>query len=167
MDDRAEMNPFHWRLKFSDVFARNKGFDVIVENPPYVETGRLNYPTPMFVSSAEGNTYAFFLEMSLRILCKGGYMGSIVPLATVCSKRMIPLHEFLLGNCSLIRISNYDNRPGKIFLQGFEDCRSSIIICKKKVKSNEDTSIYSTKYNRWYANERSRLFTNLDFVEWY
>ena len=165
LDEIEKLNPFHWRLRFSDVFARNNGFDVIVENPPYVETGRLNYPTPSFVSSSEGSTYAFFLERSLKILCTGGYMGSIVPLATVCSKRMIPLHEFFLKNCSLIRISNYDNRPGKIFFQGLEDCRSSIIICKKKVKSDENTSIYSTKYNRWYTNERSRLLTSLNFVE--
>jgi hypothetical protein len=70
-----------------------------------------------------------------------------------------------MRDCSVIRVSNFDNRPGKIFFQGLEDCRSSIIISKKKAKTDDKTSIYSTKYNRWYATERNRLFNHLEFVE--
>jgi SAM-dependent methyltransferase len=148
----SKMNPFHWRIKFSDVFARKEGFDVIVGNPPYIESTKLGYPTVMF--SCQGNTYAHFLERSMLIACAGGYVGFIVPLATVCTDRMIPLHDFLKRMSDDIRVSNFDDRPGKIF-QALEHCRSSIIICKKKEKFNENTKIFSTKYNRWYTKERA------------
>jgi type I restriction-modification system DNA methylase subunit len=127
----SKMNPFHWRLKFSDVFATKEGFDVIVGNPPYVESHKLDYPTPEFVTQKRSSTYAFFLEMSLKIVCRGGYVGFIVPLATFCTERMFPIHQILRRECSIISISNFDIRPGKIF-QGREESRSSIIIYKKK-----------------------------------
>jgi len=107
---------------------------------------------------------AFFLEMSLKIVCRGGYVGFIVPLATFCTERMFPIHQILRGECSIMSISNFDIRPGKIF-QGREESRSSIIIYKKKKMMNDETKIYSTKNNRWYTSERSRLFDSLEFVE--
>lgn len=163
-DEISAMNPFHWRLKFSDIFSRKEGFDVIIGNPPYVERSKLDYPTALFDTDECGNTYAYFFEIGLQILTAGGYIGLIVPISSICTDRMIPLQEMLKSNCSLLRTSNFDDRPSKIF-EGLEHCRSSIIIGRKKDKGEMRPKIYSTKYNRWYSHERSKLFNNLQFVD--
>jgi hypothetical protein len=75
---------------------------------------------------------------------------------------MDPLQKMLIQNCDILHISNFDDRPSKIF-QGLEHCRSSVIIGRKN--PNQKIHIYTTKYSRWYSGERDKLFSNLSFVE--
>jgi SAM-dependent methyltransferase len=65
-----QMDPFHWRLKFSEVFDRFGGFDIIIGNPPYIERSKLDYPTLFLQNDDCGNTYAYFFEVSLNNLKK-------------------------------------------------------------------------------------------------
>jgi hypothetical protein len=151
----SKMKPFHWRLKFSDVFSKNIGFDIIIGNPPYIKRERIitEYPTVFLKTDTCRNTYAYFFEISLNLLNSGGYIGFIVPVSSVCTDTMMPLQEMLKSNCNLLKVSNFDDRPSKIF-GDLEHCRSSIIIGRKKENENEPTKIYSTRYNRWYSEER-------------
>jgi Eco57I restriction-modification methylase len=157
------MNPFHWRLKFSEVLSVKDGFDIIIGNPPYIERRNLDYPTNMLETNKCANTYAYFFEVSLKILKLGGYIVFIVPIASICTDRMIPLQKLLTTSCKLLYVSNYDDRPGKIF-PDINDSRSSIVIGKKKENPDDETIVYTTKYNRWHSSKRSELFTNLEFV---
>ncbi|MEO8425547.1 MAG: Eco57I restriction-modification methylase domain-containing protein [Verrucomicrobiota bacterium] len=88
---RTALNPFHWELEFADVFfqtdgqprpAAERGFDVILGNPPYIST---------HTSSAEGwrnalenragfldDLYVHFAALGFQLLRPGGGFGLIV-----------------------------------------------------------------------------------------
>jgi hypothetical protein len=74
---------------------------------------------------------------------------------------MATLQEMLIRNSEELKVSNYDDRPDKIF-KGLEHCRSSIIFGHK---SENDGKVFSTHYHRWYAEERGKLFKSMPFVD--
>jgi hypothetical protein len=69
---------------------------------------------------------------------------------------MALLQQLLLNNAERLKVSNFDDRPDKIF-KGLEHCRSSIIFGKKGKGVKQDLS---THYHRWYAEERDRLLSS-------
>jgi len=151
--------PFHWILNFPTIM-QNGGFDIIVGNPPYVESQKINFPLQFKLFSCN-NTYAYFIEKSLCLLKPGGKLGYIIPVSIVSTPRMVPVLEHLKSNCSDILISNFDDRPGKLFV-GLEHCRSSIFIC---TLSKTNCRIYTTGYIRWNTRERNTLFDNIKYVD--
>ena len=169
-DEAAEFRKhrlFHYKLRFGSVFTGG-GFDIIVGNPPYVERGKLDYPHRFFRTVTCGNSYAYFIEVSLQLLRGGGYLGYIVPVSSVSTKRMAPLQKHLLCSCSNVMISNYDDRPGRLF-DGLEHCRSSIILCQKKhTAGNSKISfgvVHTTGYKRWRTEDVGGLFENISYIK--
>ena len=61
IEEISQLNPFHWRLKFTEMFRMKEGFDVIMGNPPYVGRSKLNYPTALFNTNDCGNTICILL----------------------------------------------------------------------------------------------------------
>ena len=160
-DLEHNIHAFHWILEFDKILSSG-GFDCILGNPPYVEHSKIDYPLAHLKMVNCGNTYAPFFERAITICKNEGYFGYIVPISSVCTDRMTPLQKLLIGNTAILKISNFDDRPDKIF-KGLEHCRSSIIFGLK----NQSTThkVYSTRYHRWYAIEREKLFKNIHFEE--
>jgi hypothetical protein len=149
-------------LEFHDIIGKG-GFDIILGNPPYIEiTRNINYPLIQYETSVCGNTYAPFFERAIRLLKKDGYFGYIVPISSVCTDRMAKLQELLVKSTDILKISNYDDRPDKIF-KGLEHCRSSIILGHKNQESSH--KVYSTHYYRWYAEDRDSIFKKMKYLE--
>jgi len=155
---------FHWGFDFHSIVEK-RGFDIVIGNPPYVETpsnDRIlirNYRTEEC-----GNTHAFFFERALKLSNEGGYVGLIVPIASISTPRMEELQKLLMDESSNLRISSYDDRPGKLF-SDLEHCRQAIIMAEKKKDKNEKCKVFTTKYNRWYTENREELFQNLKYVD--
>jgi len=161
---------FHWEIEFPEIFYDEKGnkkinygFDIILANPPYIEKSKLGYPTSFLETDSCGNSYAYFFEIAIKMLRKDGGIGFIVPISSVCTDRMNPLQHVLRSQCEQLLISNFDDRPAKLF-PSLEHCRSSIII-GTKIKTAKNRTIKTTKYNRWYSDERGKLFNDLKYVE--
>lgn len=174
-------NPFHWKIDFEDVFAKG-GFDIAVGNPPYIENG--NYDSidlkiievlkktrkrkrkigkPLFYNSKDcGNTHAYFTERSIKLLKQNGMFGFIVPISLVSTDRMESIREFIHSSSSEVQYFNFDDRPGKIF-SGLEDCRATIVITAKGTGVDQ---VFTSKYHRWYTENRSNLFTDLKTAVW-
>ena len=155
------IRPFHWIMEFDDIL-RKGGFDVIIGNPPYVEHSKIKYPVVQFKTEKCGNIYAPFFERAIHLCKEEGYFAYIVPISSICTDRMNSLQQLLIQNTATLKVSNFDDRPDKIF-KGLEDCRSSIIFGTKNI--NSKGKIYSTNYFRWYADEKEKLFSNIKFVE--
>jgi len=173
--------PFHWKIDFDNVFEEG-GFDVVIGNPPYIENrnydkidleliksflirkeGRKKIPIkPLFYHSYDcGNTHAYFIERSIKLLKKDGCFGFIVPLSLVSTDRMSSIRNFIHNNSAIVYYYNFDDRPGKIF-SGLEHCRATIVVTEK---GKELRQIVTSKYHRWYTKDRLKLFNNLKTVE--
>ena len=174
---------FHWSFDFGPVFD-NGGFDVVIGNPPYIEDGDYSKSdleiirslsirgennkkekkkrTPLIYSSYEcGNTHAYFIERGMNLLKSSGKFGFIVPISLVSTDRMAQIREVIHGSSSEVYYYNFDDRPGKIF-SGIEDCRSTIVITKK---GEGVTKVNTSRYNRWYTEDRPTLFNDMLTVE--
>ncbi|HLG95976.1 MAG TPA: DNA methyltransferase [Bryobacteraceae bacterium] len=154
--------PFHWFVEFYGIVAKG-GFDVVIENPPYVEYGKVRgeYTVRHYLTEACGNLFAFFTERSLRLLTDNGRLGIIIPVASVCTDGYAPLQRVLVNHGTLT-ISSYNDRPGKLF-DGLEHIRLAIIFCDKG--SGSTRCVHTTKYNRWQTIERPTLFARLAYTE--
>ena len=78
---------FHWHLAFPTVHAEG-GFDVIIGNPPYLDSEFLSKHLPYqrtamthLYESTEGNwdIYIPFTELGIRLLKPGGYHAFVTP----------------------------------------------------------------------------------------
>jgi hypothetical protein len=81
-DSQRDKHPFTWEEQFPKVMGKG-GFDVIVGNPPYVETSLIaeeerNYYRDYY-QSAHGlfDLYVLFIERGIKLLRPGGRLGFI------------------------------------------------------------------------------------------
>lgn len=97
---------FNWKEQFPEVFDKG-GFDVIIGNPPYVQSHALDEGTKDYIyknySTAEYqiNTYAVFTEKILKIIKAKGIYSIIIPNYWLSTKYDSKLRElvFLKNNC--------------------------------------------------------------------
>ena len=146
--------PFHWLAEYYDIINGNGGFDVIIGNPPYVEYSQARKIYKLenvgYKTLECGNLYAIVFERCLNITHEFSFTGMIVQLPIVCSERMKNAQTLLSARNSWIY--TFDDRPGKLF-DNLEHIRATIFLT-----TNNEGSIYGTKYNRWYSETRKNLF---------
>jgi hypothetical protein len=151
--------PFHWFIDFYSAI-NSGGFDVIIGNPPYVETSDVKgqYSVKGLSLLATGNLFSLCVERFTQLLRGGGRCGVIVPVSSVSTPRMFPLMKLLTSAFSTLHLSNFAVRPGKLFVG--VDMNLTIVVGEKKFPgSNEEH--WSTKYNRWQEEYRPFLFFTL------
>lgn len=75
---------FKWEVEFPTVF-RNGGFDVVIGNPPYVQSHSIDKKTKDYIYSNfkaaeyQINTYGIFTEKFIDLLKNEAYYGLIIP----------------------------------------------------------------------------------------
>jgi hypothetical protein len=97
---------FNWEKEFPQVFAKG-GFDVVVGNPPYVQSHSLDEASKDFIyknfktAEYQINTYAVFMERILKILQDKSYYSVIIPNYWLSTKYDSRLRNqiFLENNC--------------------------------------------------------------------
>ena len=86
---RKNTKPFFiWQLEFEKIFEENKGFDIVVFNPPYIDSETMTKIMPDVreyckdkYKSAKGNWdfFVIFIELAMLLSNKNGVYGFIVP----------------------------------------------------------------------------------------
>jgi hypothetical protein len=151
--------PFHWIVDFYGIMKQG-GFGVIIGNPPYVEYNKVykDYRIVNFQTESCGNLYAFVIERCLSITSGNGFLSTINPMSLVSTQRMQPIIEKCVSKSSNMWSSHYagDSYPGTLF-NGVK-AQLCILILKRGVKN---IHLFSTKYQRWFQEERDLLFSNL------
>jgi len=155
-----EDQPFHWFIEFNTIL-QNGGFDVIIGNPPYVESKTVSnrYKVTNFKTLATGNLYAFIMERCANLLAPDGYFGMIVPASATCTDGYRPLQQILLEQSS-VYIASFSDQRGKLF--EIPHPRLCIITYKKRHGLKK---VFSTPYIKPEWQLREYLFQKMAFME--
>lgn len=150
---------FHWELEFPEVFLKG-GFDIAIGNPPYVDVSVNNYERLYLRSQKSNNLYCYMIEKGITNIKIDGFFGYIVPLSSICTDRMISFQEFLKNQGIDLKVTNFGRRPSRIFTSA--DIATTIMFGKKTGKSFK---LFTSKYIKFYKEERKKLFNYIDFAE--
>ena len=157
----ASHQPFHWMAEFFQIMHGNKGFDVIIGNPPYVVYTDASSPYRIGESYATrdcGNLYAFCIERSKYLLNSTGVFGMIVPNSSISANKMTSLQRIITSGCNCW-ISNYSWRPSKLF-EGADMLLAIIISIPTAIPRT-----YASIYHKWYNEFRVDLFRNITYSD--
>ncbi|MGQ9547246.1 MAG: HsdM family class I SAM-dependent methyltransferase [Roseiflexus sp.] len=148
----------HWNATFPEVLGSG-GFDVIIGNPPYVMRGGLQSEPILreYQTATTGNLYALVIERALHLLRPHGWLGMIVPVASVATESMKPLQRLYAPFRQWH--SHYAVRPAKLFPD--VDMNLTITIIQKTPALGER---YVSGYRRFRARERPHLFETLRYT---
>lgn len=149
--------PFHWFIEFYGII-KSGGFDVIIGNPPYVSAHEVDeYRVLRFKTEACNDLYAYMMERALLLSRHFGWLGFIVPMSCFSVDGFSTLQNLYFENTSPIFISNWsgDAHPSRLF-QGV-DKRLEIVLARCD-QENHSPIVHTSKYLKWYADERNHLF---------
>lgn len=130
-------------------YDRNKRYDIIIGNPPYVEYGKLEKKPEVLM----GNTYANVMYNSERQLSVKGIMAYIVPLSFVSTPRMKKIRDDVKEQSQKLFVINFADRPDCLFSSVHQ--KLTIVIA---IKGALDCKVFSSMYYYWYKSERKKLF---------
>lgn len=97
---------FLWKLNFAKVCRDKGGFDIVIGNPPYVDSELMTKTIPelreiysTIFESAKGNwdLFVIFIEKGVNLLKQNGYISFIVPNKLVSAKYTEALRNILLS----------------------------------------------------------------------
>jgi hypothetical protein len=157
--------PFHWWIEFHKIM-HDGGFDVVIGNPPWKEYSvvRKKYTVQNLITEKSGNLYGICIERALKLRSPLGLLSFIVQLPLVNSSRMVSVRNLLKDRSSSIFTITFDDRPSKLF-EGLQHCRSTIFISRAKGNDANTPVIATTKYQRWYADAREKIFALLEYAK--
>jgi hypothetical protein len=119
-ENRTRVSVFDWRREFSSVFASAGGFDVVIGNPPYLDSEAMtqfipesrNYCARKYRAAA-GNwdVFCVFIERALDLCRPGGYHSFIVPNKLGSANYARKIRAIIAGENHLSRIRDYAGVP--------------------------------------------------------
>ena len=127
---------FIWELEFEEVFKHNKGFDIVIANPPYVQLqkngGKLanelkdqGYQT--FIRT--GDIYCIFYEKGIDLLTDKGILCYITSNKWMRAGYGEKLRGYLANYCNPLKLIDYGGN--KIFESATVDV-NTLLACKEK-----------------------------------
>ncbi len=117
---------FDWNAEFEAVFGRREpGFDVVVGNPPYLDSGWMSVHgadlrrwCSEHYTTARGNwdLYCVFVERSLQLLRERGLHAFVVPNKIASAPYARPTRQLLVLEHTLLEMRDYSGVP--VFAEG-------------------------------------------------
>jgi hypothetical protein len=113
----GEKRFFHWELEFPEAFqGENRGFDVVIGNPPYVRQERLSDDKRYFENEFKvyhniADLYVYFFERGHEVLRNGGTFGFISSNKFMRSNYGKPLRNYLRESTYLTQIIDFGELP--------------------------------------------------------
>jgi len=146
---------FKWEDEFPDIMA-NGGFDVVIGNPPYVQSHSISNSEKDFYYSAYNsaeyqiNTYSLFVEKTIQVLKNNCFYSLIIPNYWLSTKFDSNLRKMVFLNNNAISVLNTCNV--------FEDATVDTLILTGIKTDNsifpKSTRLISVQNNLPTINER-------------
>jgi hypothetical protein len=184
---------FMWRVDFAEVFVTKGGFDIVIENPPYVSFGlRGNKAAKqewaekvrgLYPGSAEYkiSQYALFIDLCSQIAATRGLICNITPDSFLLGLYFSKVRRTLLDRTAIHKVVMFEEdfwksgvvgRPTISVLQKNATRQFlSAVLCKTEqhlVRGDVLTYAYSQRYFESIPHNRFRLFfskTSMEFVQ--
>lgn len=153
----ASHQPFHWLVEFYGIMLKG-GFDVVIGNPPYLESRQVPYSAKFFSTESSSAIHAMCIERSLSLCKRNGNLSMIVPLALVSTQRMTALQK-MLEHGRDCWYSNFAWRPSKLF-----DTVNRALTIFLAAKPRDDGTTFSTAYLKWNSDTRDHLIPCLRYI---
>ncbi|MCK4826635.1 SAM-dependent methyltransferase, partial [bacterium] len=156
---RRSHQPFHWFAEFYGIMHKG-GFNVIIGNPPYLNLSSLReYTLIGFATLPTRNLYPIVMERCQLMISRSGRQGYIVPVSSISTEGYSPLQMILSGMTTFA--SSFDDRPAHLF-EGLDKNTLSILLLSFP-KPALHSEVFTTRLQRWNADERQSLFSLLDY----
>ncbi|MEX0661343.1 MAG: N-6 DNA methylase, partial [Balneolaceae bacterium] len=178
--DVAGDKAFTWETEFSSIFD-NGGFDVVIGNPPYVQSHSLDQGTKDFIYNTfetaeyQINTYGIFTEKALELIKDERYYGIIIPNFWLSTKYDSKLRKLVFHRNQAEEIINLfevfeDATVDTCILVG-KRMDNEIFPKKTKVKSIDPSiksiqeRLLSVSTNEWHFNKEQSFSKNKEEIE--
>lgn len=152
--DNSHNKPyFAWMLEFIEVFIENDGFDIVIGNPPYLESRnpefsselkeilqsiiRKRFDKKAYYFPKGTDLLIYFFELANRLMCNKGINTFITENAWLDTEYGAKFQEYLMENLNVLAVIDSDYKY-------FEtaDINTVITIFKKDEKINSPISYY-------------------------
>lgn len=172
---------FLWKLEFSKIFKEKGGFDIVIGNPPYIDSEDMMKYIPEVreyckrkYNSAKGNwdIFIIFIELGLRLLRQNGNMSYIVPNKLIGAKYSEALRAYI-GKYSVKELRDYSSvdvfKEADVYPVVFRveksnennDIHINIMENKEEVKSkiiiNKDMFYRDIYWDRYFVDDKIKI----------
>jgi len=171
---------FKWEEEFPGVF-KNGGFDVVIGNPPYVQSHSLDKATKDFIydnfetAEYQINTYGIFTEKALELIKDGRYYGIIIPNYWLSTKYDSRLRKLVFQRHQVEEIINlfevFDDATVDACILIGKRIDGEVYPKKTKVKSIDPSfksiqeRLLSISSNEWHFDEETYFNKNDEEIE--
>lgn len=180
IDDKSVVdNAFEWEKEFPEVFEQG-GFDVVIGNPPYVDSESMTksyaderkWITKNF-QTAKGNWDIFipFIELGLKILKESNFLSYIIPNKILSAKYGTTIRDFVneyfcineIFDLSKNNVFTVDVYPVILFLQKTQQSSTLNITIQNDNDIQTKITTYSLE-NNWalYLDEHYNIYSKIN-----
>lgn len=129
-----------WQLYFPQVFKNNKGFDVVIGNPPYVNIVNLEAEIREYlqkhyvITKNKVDLYAYFVELANKLINQSGQICFIIPQTWKATDSFEKFRKLIFDNYKLRQVVNLE-------MGTFDATVRPVIIQMEKSKELDDYKI--------------------------
>lgn len=149
--------PFHWFIEFCGIMSKG-GFDVVIGNPPYVATSKVDYLSAEARAKKIPDVYGHVLLRSFAITTATGRCGMIIPMSITFSEDFGDLRKTLAG-AGKAWFSSFDNIPAALFAGVSQRCTIWLGVRSHTAK------VFTTQMYRWRSVTRTSLLQTIRYAE--
>ena len=188
---KASHRPFHWLAEFYGIIEEDGGFDVVIGNPPYVNTADIGYKYVSFSDASDfhcPDIYGYFLDRAYMLSSNiRSRIGFVIMHNLAFHKKFQATRDIIKNKTGKAWFSFYGRIPSGLFSSrkakrsaGRSQRILSGELSKNLSVKNKDPRVrncifiaecatgsknfYTTRLHRWQAESRDLLLPQIEYV---